>query len=291
MPMFSLLRQTVQEWQLDNVPALAAGLAFFVVFALAPLLVIVLAAIGLIYDQGAARTYILDEMRKLLGPGGAGLIAQMLDAANKGGSGIVATVIGVATLFIGATGVFGQLQQSLNIIWKIKPRAVSWLEQLRVRLLSFGLILAIGFLILVSLVANALLAYLSNSLSSLVGTGWVWRVLEFVLTTGIITVMFALIYKLLPDTKVAWKDVWVGALFTALLFNLGKFVIGFYLGRGVTTSVYGAAGSLVILLLWIYYSAQIVLFGAEFTQVYAHRHGSRAGDSPRVQGLTTNAKG
>ncbi|MER3553461.1 MAG: ribonuclease BN [Meiothermus sp.] len=285
--MFNLLRQTVQKWQLDNIPALAAGLAFFTVFALAPLLVIVLAALGLIYDQGEARTYILNELRKLLGPEGTDLIAQMLNAANRGNTGIIATVVGVVTLFIGATGVFAHLQQTLNIIWEVKPKAMSFLQQLRLRLLSFGLILAIGFLILVSLIANALLTYLSTSLSGLVGTGWVWRILEFILTTGIITAMFALIYKFLPDTKVAWKDVWVGAIFTALLFNLGKFAIGLYLGRGSVTSVYGAAGSLVILLLWIYYSAQIVLFGAEFTQVYAHRHGSRAGETPNVQGQTS----
>lgn len=274
--MWSLIRQTLQEWRSDNVPAQAAALAYFTVFSLAPLLVIVLAALGLIYDQGEARRYILEELRKLLGPEGADLISTMLEAANKRGTGIVATVVGLVTLFAGATGVFLHLQQTLNVIWDVKPRALGFWQQLRLRLLSFGMILAVGFLILVSLVANALLSALSNSVMGALGAGWFWRGLEFVVSLGVITLLFALIYKFLPDTAIAWRDVWAGAFVTALLFNLGRFAIGFYLGGSATASVYGAAGSLVILLLWIYYSAQIVLLGAEFTQVYAHRHGSRA---------------
>jgi membrane protein len=164
----------------------------------------------------------------------------------------------------------------LNLIWEVKPRALSFWQQIRLRLISFGMILAVGFLILVSLVANALLSALSNSVMGALGTGWLWRGLDFVVSLGVITLLFALIYKFLPDTVIAWRDVWIGAIVTALLFNLGRFAIGFYLGNSATASVYGAAGSLVILLLWIYYSAQIVLLGAEFTQVYAHRRGSRA---------------
>lgn len=274
--MWSLIRQTLQEWRSDNIPTQAAALAYFTVFSLAPLLVIVLAVLGLIYDQGEARRYIIEELRKLLGPEGADLISNMLEAANKRGTGVVATVVGLVTLFVGATGVFSHLQQTLNLIWEVKPRALSLWQQIQLRLISFGLILAVGFLILVSLVANALLSALSNSVMGALGGGWLWRGLDFVVSLGVTTLLFALIYKFLPDTVIAWRDVWIGAIITALLFNLGRLAIGFYLGNSATTSVYGAAGSLVILLLWIYYSAQIVLLGAEFTQVYAHRHGSRA---------------
>jgi membrane protein len=274
--MWSLIRQTLQDWRSDNIPVQAAALAYFTVFSLAPLLVIVLAVLGLIYDQGEARRYIIEELRKLLGPEGADFISNMLEAANKRGTGVVATVVGLVTLFVGATGVFLHLQQTLNLIWEVKPRALSFWQQIRLRLISFGMILAVGFLILVSLVANALLSALSNSVMGALGTGWLWRGLDFVVSLGVITLLFALIYKFLPDTVIAWRDVWIGAIVTALLFNLGRFAIGFYLGNSATASVYGAAGSLVILLLWIYYSAQIVLLGAEFTQVYAHRRGSRA---------------
>ncbi|PZA08861.1 MULTISPECIES: YihY/virulence factor BrkB family protein [unclassified Meiothermus] len=274
--MWSLLRQTLQDWRSDNIPSQAAALAYFAVFSLAPLLVIVLAVLGLVYDQGEARRYLLEELRKLLGAEGADLISNMLEAANKRGTGVVATAVGLMTLFVGATGVFLHLQQALNLIWKVKPKPLSFWQQIRLRLISFGMILAVGFLLLVSLVANALLSAIGNSVTGVLGTGWLWRGLDFVVSLGIITLLFALIYKFLPDTFIAWRDVWIGALVTALLFDLGRFAIGFYLGNSVTASVYGAAGSLVVLLLWIYYSAQIVLLGAEFTQVYAHRRGSRA---------------
>lgn len=244
---------------------MAAALAFYTVFSLAPLLFIVLGVAGLFYDQAQARSFIFGELQKLVGAGGANWVVGLLDGANRQGSGILATLIGVATLFLGATGVLVQLQQSLATIAGAKESGRLW-NALRMRLLAFGFILALGFLVLVSLLVNAALTALFAS-----GQGWVWRGLEFVVTSGLMGLFFTLMYKYLSQTSIPWTSAWTGGLTAALLFNVGKFAIGFYLGNGVALSPYGAAGSLVLLLLWVYYSAQIVLVGAELSVLSQHR--------------------
>lgn len=239
---------------------MAAALAFYTVFSLAPLLFIVLGVAGLFYDQTQAKGFVFGELQKLVGAEGADWVVGLLDGANHQGSGLVATLVGVVTLFLGATGVLVQLQQSLATIAGARGPAQLW-DALRMRLLAFGFILALGFLVLVSLLVNTVLTALFASM----GQGWAWRGLEFVVTSGLMGLFFALMYKYLSGAPIPWHSAWIGGLAAALLFNLGKFALGFYLGNGVALSPYGAAGSLVLLLLWLYYSAQIVLVGAELS--------------------------
>jgi membrane protein len=262
-----LLKHLWQEWQESNVPVLAAALAYYTIFSLAPLLLIVVGVAGLVFDQTTVRTTLLQQFTNLVGQDGATLLGSMLEGANRQGSGLVASLVGLATLIFGATGVLAQLQQSLNTIWKVPPRqGVQGL--LRSRLLSFGLILAFGFLVIVLLVMNAAITALSSRLEL---WGWLWQWLTTLVGFLAIAGIFAAIYKYLPDTHVSWRHVRLGALLTALLFMVGKSLIGFYLGRFGVSSGFGAAGSLVVLLLWIFYSAQIVLTGAVFTHVWSQR--------------------
>lgn len=265
-----LLQKLWQEWQESNVPVLAAALAYYTVFSLAPLLLIVVGVAGLVFEQSTVQATLLEQFTTLLGRDGANLLGSMLEGANRQGSGWFTSLFGVVFLFIGATSVLAQLQLALNTIWKVPPRqgvqALGGLLQTRLR--SFGLILALGFLVIVLLVLNAVITALSNRLEL---WGWLWQWL----TTGIgflaIATIFAAIYKYLPDTHVHWRHVRLGALLTALLFMLGKSLIGFYLGRFGVSSSFGAAASLVVLLLWVFYSAQIVLTGAVFTHVWSER--------------------
>jgi membrane protein len=270
----ALLRQLWQEWQRSNVPVLAAALAYYTVFSLAPLLLIVVGVAGLVFDQTTVRSTLLEQFTTLLGPDGAALLASMLEGANRQGSGWVTSIVGFVTLIFGATGVLAQLQNALNTIWKVLPRqgvqAVG--NIIKTRLLSFGLILAFGFLVIVLLVVNAAIAALSSRLE---GLGFMWQWLTTLVGFLAIAAIFAAIYKYLPDTPVAWRHVRPGALITALLFMLGKSLIGFYLGRFGVSSSFGAAASLVVLLLWVFYSAQIVLSGAVFTYVWSQRKNFR----------------
>jgi membrane protein len=263
-----LLKQLWQEWQGSNVPVLAAALAYYTVFSLAPLLLIVVGVAGLVFDQGTVRTTLLEQFTALLGQDGANLLGSMLEGANQQGSGLVTSLVGFVTLIFGATGVMAQLQQALNTIWKVPPRqGVGGI--IKTRLLSFGLILAFGFLVIVLLVVNTAISALSNRLEV---WGWVWQWLTTIVGFFAIAAIFAAIYKYLPDTPVAWRHVRLGALITALLFTVGKNFIGLYLGRFGVSSGFGAAASLVVLLLWVFYSAQIVLTGAVFTHVWSQRH-------------------
>ncbi|MGG6266471.1 YihY/virulence factor BrkB family protein [Leptolyngbya sp. AN03gr2] len=271
-----LVRDTVNEWNEDNVPLLAAALSYYTMFSLAPLLIIVIAIAGAIYGEEAARGEIVQQIQGLVGQDGAEFIQSMIQNASRPDSGGgIATLVGVGFLIFGASGVFGQLQTALNTIWEVKPkpgRAVKSFVQ--ARFLSFAMVLVIGFLLLVSLVLSAALSGVSGYFGGFLPEAFqIGRVLNFVLSFALITVLFASIYKFLPDVEVPWKNLWVGAAVTAVLFNIGKFLIGLYLGNSSVGSTYGAAGSLVVVLLWVFYSAQILLFGAEFTQVYSKYRG------------------
>ena len=272
-----LLKEAIQEWQKDKASILAASLAYYTIFSLTPLLVISISIAGAIFGKKAARGEIVVQIQSLVGEEGAKLIQTALDNASSPDISNVASLISVAILLIGASGVFAQLQESLNIVWnvKAKPKASIW-NFIRKRILSFSMVLAIGFLLLASLVFSAVITTLSKfEIGIFSNFSFIWGLLDTGISFGLITLLFALIYRYLPDVKISWKDVWVGGIITALLFTLGKWGLGFYLGRASFASTYGAAGSLVVILAWVYYSAQILLFGAELTQVYARRYGSQ----------------
>jgi membrane protein len=276
---YELLRDTVTEFTRDKCPTLGAALAFYVMLSLAPLLLVVIGIAGLVYgDDAPARAQVVSQFRDLVGADGATLVETMLAASRSKSGGVLSTVIGLVVLVIGATGVFAQLQEALNAVWNVPERKTAGLGlwvMLRDRLLSFSVVLGLAFLLLVSLVLGAVLAGVQNWLKAHLGDGAAWGIgtLNFALSLALSAVLFALIYKLLPDARVGWRSVWVGAVATALLFNLGKYLIGLYLGQAAVGSSFGAAGSLAVLLVWVYYSTQLLLVGAEFTQVYATRFG------------------
>ena len=274
---FSLLKTTLFEWLDDQAPMLGAALAYYTVFSLAPLLIITIAIAGLVFGAEAAQGQIFDQLRGLLGDASGKAMEEIVQSASaEPKTGVVATVIGLVTLLFGASGVFGQLQASLNIIWGVQPKpGRGILGIIRDRILSFGFILVVGFLLLVSLLLTAAIAFVGKQFGAMVpGMEALIQLFNSMLSLAVITLLFAMMFKILPDANIAWRDVWIGAFITALLFTLGKFALGFYLGRSGVASSYGAAGSLIVLLLWVYYSSQIVFFGAEFTQVYANRFGS-----------------
>jgi membrane protein len=289
---FGLLKKTFDEWNEDKAPRLGAALSFYTVFSLAPLLIIVIAIAGLAFGQQAAQSKIDEQIRGLVGAQGADLVQAMIENARKPQEGILATVIGFATLLLGGLGAFGQLQEALNTIWEVTPKPGRGLRGIiQDRLISSGLVLGIGFLLLVSLVISAGLSALGNFVTDTLGElTLVAQALNMLISFLVITFLFALIFKFLPDVKIAWRDVWTGAALTSILFNLGKAAIGFYLGSSSVASAYGAAGSLIILLLWVYYSAQILLFGAEFTQVYANQYGSQIQPAENALPLTEGAR-
>jgi membrane protein len=275
---FSLLKATLFEWLDDQAPTLGAALAYYTVFSLAPLLIITIGIAGLVFGAEAAQGQIFDQLRGLLGEASSKAMQEIVQSASaEPKTGVVATVIGFVTLLFGASGVFGQLQASLNIIWGVQPKPDRGiLGIIRDRTLSFGFILVLGFLLLVSLLLTAAIAFVGKQFGTMVpGMEALIQLLNSILSLAVITLLFAMMFKILPDAKIAWRDVWIGAFITALLFTIGKFALGFYLGRSGVASSYGAAGSLIVLLLWVYYSSQIVFFGAEFAQVYANRFGSR----------------
>jgi membrane protein len=274
---FSLLKTTFFEWLDDQAPMLGAALAYYTVFSLAPLLIIAIGMAGLVFGAEAAQGQIFEQLRGLLGDAGGKAMEELVQSASaEPKTGVVATVIGFVTLLFGASGVFGQLQASLNIIWGVQPKpGRGILGIIRDRILSFGFILVVGFLLLVSLLLTAAIAFVGKQFGAMVpGMEALIQILNSILSLAVITLLFGMMFKILPDANIAWRDVWIGAFITALLFTLGKFALGFYLGRSGVASSYGAAGSLIVLLLWVYYSSQIVFFGAEFTQVYANRFGS-----------------
>lgn len=275
--LFGLLRETFSEWRADNASRLGASLAFYSLFSMAPLLIIVISIAGLVFGQEAAQGRVVGELQGLVGPEAAQSIESIIENARRPATSVTTALAGIIALLAGAAGVFGQLQDALNIIWEAPPSPERTIPKLiQDRFLSFTMLLGTGFLLLVSLVASAALAALNDSLARLIAIPTpVLQVVNIIVSFGVVTLMFAMIFKVLPDVKIAWADVWIGAAATALLFTIGKFLIGLYLGKSSTASTYGAAGSLVTVLLWVYYSAQILFLGAEFTQVYAKRYGSR----------------
>lgn len=273
-----LLKETFEEWQEDKASRLAAALAYYTIFSLAPLVIIAIAIAGAVFGEEAARGEIERQIQGLVGSAGAEVIQTAIQNANKpDANGGLASLISVIVLLFGASGVFSELQDSLNTIWEVQPKPGRGIKGfVSKRILSFSMVLGIGFLLMVSLIVSAVLSGLSAYMSHLVpGIDWFWGIVNFVISFGVISLLFALIYRFLPDVKITWNDVAIGAIITALLFTIGKTVLGLYLGQGSFASTYGAAGSLVIVLAWVYYSAQILFFGAEFTQVYATKYGSR----------------
>ena len=274
---FSLLKQTFQEWLQDKAPQLGAALAYYTVFSLAPLILVLLAIIGVIFrdDPAGAWHKITQQMSYFLDPSALQVVQNIAQKASQPGKSTIATIIGIALAIFGASGVFGQLQDALNTIWgvKAKPTQGIW-GFLRSRFLSFAMVAGICFLLLVSLAIEALLKGFSHYVQSVLPGGIVIAVTVYlVFDFAVVVLLFAMIFKFLPDVKIQWRDVWIGAVMTAILFGIGKWLLGFYLGSGAAGSAYGAASSLITLLLWVYYSSQILLFGAEFTQVYAARSG------------------
>jgi membrane protein len=274
----SLLKETMVACLEHNVPRLGAALAYYTLFAIAPLFVIVLAVAAFAFGEQATRRELLGQISGLVGKEGGEAIQAVIAAAHKPKAGVLATGVAITMLLIGATGVFIELQDALNIIWNVSRKQRNGFRRfIKDRVLSFTIVLGIGFLLLVSLVISAVLATLGGFLKDTVPGGTIiWEVINFFISLGVITVLFAMIFKMLPNVSITWRDVSVGALLTAMLFNFGKFLLGFYLGRSGVASAYGAAGALVIVLLWIYYSTQILLFGAMFTHLYANRYGSQA---------------
>jgi membrane protein len=290
--LWSLLVETFFEWSEDRAPRLGAALAYYTVFALAPGLIVIIAVAALLLGKEAAQGQIIGEVQNLVGFAGAQAVTAAIESARGAGRSAVATGLAAITLLFGLWGVFGELQDALNTIWGVttKPgRGV--IAVVKERFWSFAMVVGIGFLLLVSLAASAWLAALGKVFSRLLPLpAPVMETANALLSFVIIGLMFAVMYKLLPDVRVAWGNVWLGAAVTALLFTIGKSLIGLYLGRSTLASVYGAAGSLVVILLWIYYSAQIVFFGAEFTKVYSRRFGAVVVPDPTAVPLTADAR-
>jgi len=271
-----LARRAVEAWTQDYAPSMGAALSYYALFSIAPLLLIVIGVAGFFFGEQAARGEIFGQIAAMVGADGAHAVENLVASARKPESGLLAMLVGTILLVTGASTVFGELQNALDRIWRAPARvnAKGWWRLLRTRVLSFGMILGIAFLLMVSLVLSALVSAL--------GQWWGLPMLDVGLSFALTTVLFAMIYKMIPRVRIAWRDVWVGAAVTAALFAIGKWLIGLYIGRSSAASAFGAAGSLVVLMLWVYYSAQIFLLGAEFTRVYAEEHGSRSAVPERV---------
>jgi len=273
---WGVLKDTATSLIDASAPRLAAALAFYTLLSLSPLVVLIVALTGLVYGEEAARGQIAGELSALVGPHGASVIETVVANAKRPEAGVASSILGLVVLLFGASGVFGELQSALNTIWRVKPKPGLGVRGLiRERLFSFAMVMGVAFLLLVSLAVSALLSLAGNYLSeALPGGELVWSLLNGAISLAVISGLFAATYKTVPDARIAWRDVWVGSFVTALLFTLGKAGIGLYLGRSSFSSAYGAAGSLVALVVWVYYSAIILLVGASFTRVYATRFGS-----------------
>ncbi|HTV24096.1 MAG TPA: YihY/virulence factor BrkB family protein [Polyangiaceae bacterium] len=279
----SLLKETAIQWDEDQAARQAASLALYTLLSVAPLLIVSIKVAGIVLGDEAARGQISQEIGRLVGPQAGAAIEAMVNVAKEPGQGTVGTIIGLAVLLFGASGVFGELQTSLNQIWEVKPKpGRGVMGFLRDRFFSFTMVMGVAFLLLVSMVVSAALATVTEHFRSVIPYAPLWWVLNIAIGIGITTVLFGLIYKVIPDARINWHDVWVGAFATAVLFSVGRIALSWYVGRSATVSPFGAAGSLVALVVWVYYSAQILFFGAEFTQVFATRYGSRIVPSPNA---------
>lgn len=286
---WTLFKETASAWKADEVPRLSGALAYYTLLSLAPLLVLAVSVAGLVFGAEAARGQIADELSQLMGPEASQGIQTILAHAKKPDEGIMGSIIGGVVLLFGASGVFGELQEDLNKIWKVEPKPGRgvW-GVIRDRFFSFTMVLGVAFLLLVSLVVSAGIATVSGYFKGMIQLPFLWELANVIIALAVTSVLFALIFKLVPDVKVAWRDVWVGGVVTAVLFSIGRVALGWYVGRSATVSPFGAAGSLVALIVWVYYSAQILFFGAEFAQAYAARYGSRVVPSENAVPLTTS---
>jgi membrane protein len=276
--LWTVLKQAFAGWWDDNVPRMGAALAYYTLIALAPILVVAITVGGMVFGRDAVRGEIVGQIQGLVGRDGALAVQAMLEAAATSSLSVPVAIIGVITFFLGATGAFLELQADLDSIWRVKPRSRgNFLRDLVMqRMISFGLVLGFAFLLLTSLIVSAALAALHTYMgNTFPGVAMLWATVNAAVSLGVITLLFAMIYKTLPDVKLAWADVWVGALVTAALFTVGKFLIGIYLGTSSFSSTYGTAGSVIVVLVWVYYSSQIVLLGAEFTRAYVAQFGPR----------------
>jgi membrane protein len=287
--LLSIVKETGKDWSDDNASRLAAALAYYSLLSLAPLIVISIAVAGVFFGDDAARGRVAGELGAIVsGPAAEG-INSVVESARAPAAGVLGTIVGVVTLFVGASGVFGELKGSLNAIWEVAPKpGRGILGEIKARFVSFTMVLGVAFLLLVSLVLSSVLSAAGDLFAgALPGGEALWQGVNFCLSLAVITSLFALIFKFVPDAKVEWRDVWLGAFVTALLFSIGKLALALYLGKSAVGSAYGAAGSVIALVVWVYYAAQILLLGAEFTQVQA-RHRGRAiepeGDAVSVTG-------
>src|SRR5918993_2146572 len=287
---WQFLKTTINEWVEAEPFELAAALSYYTLFSLAPLLLIAIGVAGFVFGREAAQNQIVETLQGMIGQDSAQTVQEMIQASNeKPKTGMVSTIIGFVALLFGAGGVVGQLQTSLNKIWEVTPKPGQGIWGfLRQRFFSFAMVLAIGFLLLVSLVVTAVLSSFTAMISSFLGDAtFVAHAIDILVSFGFVTLLFALIYKYVPDVEIQWKDVWVGAALTAILFTLGKFLIGLYIGTSGVTSGYGAAGSILTVLLWVYYSSLIFFLGAEFTKVYASEYGSGVVPAENAQRIET----
>jgi membrane protein len=271
----SLLRETFRQWDAHHVPKMGAALSFYTVFSLAPLAILVLSLVSMVVERRAARAEIVGQFRNFVGNEGAEVMEMILTQTAAESAGILGTIVGFVVLLIGASGVFGELQDSLNQIWGVSSKRHPVFILVKERIFSFAMVFVMGFLMLVSFLFSAAVAAAGGWLHARCpGLDASWDFGNAIISLIVIAMLFALIYRMVPDTRIAWRDVWLGAVIAAVLFELGKFLLGFYFGRSAIASSYGAAGSLVIILVWVFYSAQILFFGAAFTRVYALRYGS-----------------
>lgn len=282
--LWRLVKQAAADWVDDRATSMGAAIAFYTIFSLAPLLLIAIAVAGLVFGEDAARGAVVEQLGGMVGEAGAKGIQAVLDAARSPAGGVAGTIAGVATLIIGASTVFAELQSDLDQIWKVPPTRQNngIAGVVRTRLLSFGMILGIGFLLIVSLLASAAIAALGKWWGGWFGEAEaLLQVVNAAVSFAVITLLFAMIFKIMPNVRIGWGDVWIGAAVTSVLFTIGKSLIGLYIGKTALASSFGAAGTFVVVIVWVYYSSLVFLLGAEFTQAYARSHGSRRGDGAR----------
>ncbi|HEX3244953.1 MAG TPA: YihY/virulence factor BrkB family protein, partial [Chloroflexota bacterium] len=288
---FGLIKESFSEWQRDKASRLAAALAYYTAFSIAPLLLLIISIAGLVLGQEAAQGTIFNQLQGLLGSEVAGFFQSAIAHSREPGASSISAVIGLATLIWSAGNVFGQLQDALDTIWEVQPAPAGLVGTVKRRIVPLTMVLGVGFLLMVSLVLSAGISAIGTFLGNVLpGSVAFWEIVNVALSLVVITLLFAAIFKILPDAEIRWSDVWVGAIVTSLLFVIGKTLIGIYLGHSTVGSTYGAAGSLLVFLVWVYYSAQILFFGAEFTQVYARQRGARIVPSPGAIPLQTEEK-
>src|ERR687896_574730 len=283
---WQFLKTTINEWVEAEPFQLAAALSYYTLFSLAPLLLIAIGIAGFVFGREAAQNQIVETLQGMIGQDSAQTVQEMIQASNeKPKTGMLSTVIGFVALLFGAGGGVGHLQNSINRMWEVAPKPGQGIWGfIRQRFFSFAMVLGIGFLLLVSLVVTALLSSLTGMLSSFLGDAtFVAHAIDILVSFGFVTLLFALIYKYVPDVEIEWRDVWVGAALTAILFTIGKYLIGLYIGTSGVSSTFGAAGSLITILVWVYYSSLIFFLGAEFTRVYATQYGSGVAPAENAQ--------